>query len=88
MDDKHAHALASLRPRDRARIDPPDRIETARYIAALTAEMSLMARKVQMPLLAYFLEMARIEAAEAASPNRRSGRAARERQPIDPDRDA
>lgn len=85
-DDKHA--IASLRSQKPYRDVSPDRVETARYIAALTAEMSVMARHAKLPLLSYFLEMARIEAAEAASPKRRSGRAARERQPIEPGSDA
>jgi|GEM_PF-3470301 len=62
--------------------DGPDTIETARYIAALTAELSMMARRAQLPLLGYFLEMARMEAANAAQPVRRSGKAVRERQPV------
>lgn len=59
----------------------PDQLETARYIAALTAELSYMARRADLPLLSYFLEMARMEAANAAQPLRRSGKATRERQP-------
>lgn len=88
MDDEPFSALDPLRPRKAARIEAPDRLETARYIAALTAEMSVMARKANLPLLSYFLEMARLEAAAAASPGRRAGRAPRERQPIEPDGDA
>lgn len=59
----------------------PDQLETARYIAALAAELSTMARRADLPLLSYFLEMARTEAAHAAQPLRRSGKAIRERQP-------
>ncbi len=59
----------------------PDQLETARYIAALTAELSMMARRADLPLLSYFLEMARTEAANAAQPLRRAGKATRERQP-------
>lgn len=81
MDEEQFSALDPFRPRKSARIEAPDRLETARYIAALSAEMSAMARKAQLPLLSYFLEMARLEAAAAASPDRRSGRAPRERQP-------
>lgn len=59
----------------------PDQLETARYIAALAAELSMMARRADLPLLSYFLEMARTEAANAAQPLRRTGKATRERQP-------
>lgn len=65
----------------RASYDGPDQLETARYIAALTAELSMMARRADLPLLSYFLEMARTEAASAAQPLRRAGKATRERQP-------
>lgn len=41
---------------------PPD---TIGYIAALCAELSAMARMGGCPDLAYFLEMARVEAASA-----------------------
>ncbi|MCC5977058.1 MAG: hypothetical protein JJU21_03260 [Salinarimonas sp.] len=64
-----------------AQSDGPDQLETARYVAALTAELSLMARRAELPLLSYFLEMARMEAANAAQPVRRAGKATRERQP-------
>ncbi len=69
-------------PSGPAHKDGPDTLETARYIAALTAELSMMARRAELPLLAYFLDMARMEAANAAQPVRRSGKAARERQPL------
>jgi len=49
----------------------PDRLETARYIAALSAELSVLARNVDLELLGYFLEMARMEAIAAASPSKR-----------------
>jgi len=49
----------------------PDRLETARYIAALSAELSVLARNVDLELLGYFLEMARMEAIAAASPGKR-----------------
>lgn len=48
-----------------------DRQETARYIAALSAELSTMASNVDLELLSYFLEMARMEAIAAASPGKR-----------------
>jgi hypothetical protein len=36
--------------------------EVARYIGQMSAELSTMARKSDFDLLAYFLEMARVEA--------------------------
>jgi hypothetical protein len=68
-------------PARAASSEGPDQLETARYVAALTAELSMMARRADLPLLSYFLEMARMEAAHAAQPLRRSGKATRERQP-------
>lgn len=38
------------------------KIDTARYIADLTAEMAEMAGKERLDVLAYFLSMARVEA--------------------------
>lgn len=69
---KHSHESSS---------EGPDQLDTARYVAALTAELSLMARRANLPLLSYFLEMARMEAANAAQPLRRAGKAVREPQP-------
>lgn len=43
-------------------IDPVIREEVAHYIAQMTAEMAGMCRAANLQLLAYFLEMARIEA--------------------------
>jgi hypothetical protein len=51
-----------------------DQQETARYIAALSAELSTMASNVDLELLSYFLEMARMEAIAAASPGKRGRR--------------
>ncbi|MEZ0170476.1 hypothetical protein [Microvirga sp. TS319] len=39
--------------------------ETARYIAEFTAELSYLARRERLDLLAYLLDMARLEAARA-----------------------
>jgi hypothetical protein len=36
--------------------------ETARYIEEMTAELSTMARRSQLPVLSYLLDLARIEA--------------------------
>jgi hypothetical protein len=49
----------------------PDRHDTARYIAALSAELSILARQVDLELLSYFLEMARMEAVAATSSSKR-----------------
>lgn len=49
----------------------PNRHDTARYIAALTAELSILARQVDLELLSYFLEMARMEAVAATSSSKR-----------------
>ncbi len=43
----------------------PDRtltLESAQYIAQMSAELAAMARNVNLDLLAYFLDMARVEA--------------------------
>ncbi len=53
---------------------PPDeapRTETARYIVAMSAELAALARGAQLDLLAYFLEMARMEAAAETDKARR-----------------
>jgi hypothetical protein len=40
--------------------------ETARYIAEFSAELSYLARRSKLDLLAYLLDMARLEAASLA----------------------
>lgn len=45
--------------------------ETARYIADLTAELAYLARKARLDLLAYLLDMARLEAVRSVQANRR-----------------
>jgi hypothetical protein len=42
--------------------DDPERASLARYIADMVAELSKMAQGAEMPLLSYFLDLARIEA--------------------------
>ena len=42
------------------------RTETARYIADMTQEMSLMAKHADLEIIAYLLELARLEAEETA----------------------
>ena len=39
--------------------------ETAQFIAEFTAELAYLARQTQLDLLAYLLDMARLEAARA-----------------------
>ncbi len=63
----------------------PDRQETARYIAALSAELSVLARNVDLELLGYFLEMARMEAIAAASPAKRGRKKAGQRKQLPPE---
>jgi hypothetical protein len=65
--------------------DGPDRQETARYIAALSAELSVLARNVDLELLGYFLEMARMEAVAAASPAKRGRKKAEQRKQLPPE---
>ncbi len=43
-------------------VAPEIRAEVAHYVAQMTAEMAGMCRAANLQLLAYFLEMARIEA--------------------------
>jgi hypothetical protein len=40
--------------------------EVARYIAEFSAELSFLAREAELELLAYLLDMARLEAVEVA----------------------
>ncbi len=42
--------------------DPALALESAQYIAQMSAELAVMARNVNLDLLAYFLDMARMEA--------------------------
>lgn len=41
-------------------------LDAARYLAEMTAELSRFARRYELSTLAYFLEMAHIEAADQA----------------------
>ena len=54
--------------------DPQALEDMARYIAQMSGELAAMARATKLELLAYFLEMARIE---ATTRSRRSGEADR-----------
>jgi len=46
-------------------------VETAQYIAEFTAELSYLARQTRLDLLAYLLDMARLEAARAIQDGKR-----------------
>jgi hypothetical protein len=46
-------------------IRAPSPSETARYIAEMAAELSFLARRSNLDLLAYILDMARLEATNA-----------------------
>ena len=48
-------------------VGPDKADEAARYIGQMTGEMALLARGARLDTLAYFLEMARIEAQTMAS---------------------
>lgn len=48
-------------------VGPDKADEAARYICQMTGEMALLARGARLDTLAYFLEMARIEAQTMAS---------------------
>ncbi len=54
--------------------DPQAVEEMARYVAQMAGELAAMARATRLELLAYFLEMARIE---ATTRSRRNGDAER-----------
>ncbi len=56
-DTQEPARVSSLRPKDRASAD-----ETARYIAEFTAELAFLAQQAELDLLAYLLDMARLEA--------------------------
>ncbi|WP_230532130.1 hypothetical protein [Microvirga roseola] len=45
--------------------------ETAQYVAEFSAELSYLARRAQLVLLAYLLDMARLEAIRAVQSDER-----------------
>jgi len=59
-----------VRRPEQARASGADRGELATYIAQMTGQMAAMARGEKLDLLAYFLDMARIEAATQAGQDR------------------
>jgi hypothetical protein len=46
--------------------DPTLALESAQYIAQMSGELASMARNANLDLLAYFLDMARVEATSSA----------------------
>ncbi|SCZ07929.1 hypothetical protein SAMN02927923_03934 [Microvirga guangxiensis] len=46
-------------------------VETAQYIAEFTAELSYLSRQTKLDLLAYLLDMARLEAARVVQAGKR-----------------
>jgi hypothetical protein len=47
--------------------------ETAQYVAEFAAELSYLARKAKLDLLAYLLDMARLEAIRTVQANEKEG---------------
>jgi len=47
--------------------------ETAKYIAEFSAELSYLAQQAKLDLLAYLLDMARLEAIRAVQSNHKEG---------------
>ena len=47
-------------------------VDTASYIADMAAELATMARRSKLDLLAYFLEMARLQASTGSAPLNRA----------------
>ena len=56
----------------------PIEIETARYIAELSAEMVIMANRAGLDLVAYFLSMAHAEAEDAVERGQSAKRSSRQ----------
>lgn len=66
---KRATSLAEAKPEEIVSTEPPTTAdllalqhEVARYVAQMSAELGGMARSARLDLLAYFLDMARVEA--------------------------
>ncbi len=58
-------------PAGGVRQDGMSALETAQYIAEFTAELSYLARQTRLDLLAYILDMARLEAARVVQAGKR-----------------
>lgn len=56
-----AKQLHGVMPRRQKLASPVETLETARYIAEMAAQLALLATAANFELLAYFLDMARIE---------------------------
>jgi len=61
-------SVSAPRPQDGAVAD-----ETARYIAEFTAELAYLAQQAELELLAYLLDMARLEATRSIRPGTGAG---------------
>ena len=63
-----------IRPPRGGAVIPPDgdQAAAAAYVAAMTADLALMARRHKLDVLGYLLDMARLEA-EGTSQNARNG---------------
>jgi hypothetical protein len=55
----------AARPLPEAPVDETLALESAQYIAQMSAELASIARASSLDLLAYFLEMARVEASNS-----------------------
>ena len=69
MSKASRRSLKAPSPKEQPQAEEPGSLtadlsadETARYIAEFTAELSFLARKTKLDLLAYLLDMARLEA--------------------------
>ena len=79
MSKAPRRALPALSPHDQElaemgsgrAINGMSMTETAQYIAEFTAELSYLARQTRLDLLAYLLDMARLEAARAMQAEKR-----------------
>ncbi|MXQ11061.1 hypothetical protein [Microvirga makkahensis] len=65
------HDQKAAAPTRRFHEDGMSAVETAQYIAEFTAELSYLARQTRMDLLAYLLDMARLEAARVVQTEKR-----------------
>lgn len=79
MSKAPRHALSAPSPHDQEVANQApgqhregmSKTETAQYIAEFTAELSYLARQAKLDLLAYLLDMARLEAARAIQAEQR-----------------
>jgi len=79
MSKAPRHALPAPSPHDEEVYDKASSsgkartsvAETAQYVAEFTAELAYLARQTKLDLLAYLLDMARLEAARAIQAEQR-----------------